>query len=59
MGTDGQTNMHTNIHTHTFRRTISVNQARTHSRPSAGCERVPGLKSIHQETVCCGIFLKL
>ena len=26
-------NIHTNLHIHTFGKTISVNQARTHSRP--------------------------
>jgi len=41
VGMERQTNVHTNIqtHTHTFRKTISGNQAHAHSRPT----RAPGL----------------
>jgi len=38
VGADRQTNIHTNIHTHTFRKTISVNQV-----------RVGGLKKFNQK----------
>ena len=44
----GQTNKYTNIHTytHTFWKTILVNQAHAHSRPLAGYGHTPGLKTL-------------
>jgi len=39
-----QTNIHAYKHIHTFRKTISVNQAHAHSWPLASCGHVPGLK---------------
>ena len=44
--TNKYTSIQTNIqtHTHIYRKTISGNQARTHSQPTAGCGHAPGLK---------------
>jgi len=39
------TNMQTCIHTYTFQKTISRNQACTHSWPTVGCGHMPSLKS--------------
>jgi len=36
--------MQTHTHTHSFRKTISGNQAYGYSQPSTGCGYTPGLK---------------
>ena len=42
--TNKYTNIHTHTHTHTFWKTISRNQACTHSQPMGSCGRAPGLQ---------------
>ena len=47
----GQTYLHTDMQAHGFNQPILLNQACAHSRPSADCGHVPGLKLSHKGNV--------